>query len=214
MGIMKKRVSITVFILVAIAALIAGLFVAQHLPNKKARLAENFNGTLLDNPRSIHAFNFTGIDEKPFNNASLKGHWTMIFFGFTNCGSICPMTMAELGKMFRLLEAKKLTDLPQVVMISIDPARDDLQKLATYVRAFDPHFYGARARLKLIRRMTSELGIVYTRVAAAPGESVEQYNIQHSGAVMLFNPNGELAAFFTPPIHAEVLASDYELLIS
>jgi protein SCO1/2 len=208
----NKRVSLTVLFLVAFIALIAGIFVAQHVPDKRAVLAEKFQGTLLDHPRPIHDFSLTGIDDKSFDNQSMKGHWTMVFFGFTQCGSICPMTMAELGKMFRILEKKQVSVLPNVVMVSIDPKRDSLTTLDTYVRAFDPHFYGARGRVKAVHRMARELGIVYTKQAAAKGEPRENYNIQHSGAVMLFNPDGDLIAFFTPPIHAEALASDFELL--
>ena len=210
----KKRISLTVVALVAFASLIAGVFIAQHVPEKKVTLVEQFKGTLLDHPRAVKPFTLTGIDDKPFNNQSLQGHWTMIFFGFTNCGTICPTTMAELGKMYRLLEKNKALPLPEVVMVSIDPKRDTLLKLANYVKAFDPHFFGARGDEKSVYKMARGMGIVYMKVAADHGTPAENYNIQHSGAVMLFNPQGELTAFFTPPNTAEEVAGDYQLLVS
>ena len=210
----KKRISLTVVGLVAFVALIAGVFVAQHLPEKRATATEQFKGTLLDKPRPINSFSLMGTDDVPFDNQSIQGHWTMIFFGFTNCGSICPVTMAELAKMYRLLEKNNVQPLPQVVMVSVDPARDTLPKLAHYVKAFDPHFYGARGNSKAVHQLAKELGIAYIKVAAERGEPAENYNIQHSGAVMLFNPEGELIAFFTPPLKAKGLASDFELLVS
>ena len=214
MSILKKPVLVTVIVLIAFAALIAGVFVAQHMPDKSIFLAEQFKGTLLDKPRTIKPFALTGIDESPFTNQSMQGHWTFLFFGFTNCGSICPVTMAELGKMYRILEKHKVRALPNVVMISIDPARDTLSKLANYVKAFDPHFYGVRGSSKSVYNMASEMGIVYLKVAQTSGNTPKEYNIQHSGTVILFNPKGKLVAFFTPPTNAEALAEDYQLLVS
>ena len=210
----NKRITLTVVFLLAFAGLIAGLFVAQHLPDNKAALLAEFKGTLLDQPRTVKPFSLKGIDGQTFDNERMKGHWTMVFFGFTSCTSMCPMTMAELGKMFRMLEADKVSSLPEVVMISIDPKRDTLSKLKHYVKGFDSHFFGARGSVKSIRKMTREMGIVYMKVAPLAGESAENYNIQHSGAVMLFNPAGQLTAFFTPPLHADALAADFKRLIN
>ena len=210
----NKRISLTVVVLIAFASLIACLFVAQHLPDKKVALVEQFKGTLLDHPRAIKPFAFTKTNHTPFNNQSLMGHWTLIFFGFTNCATICPTTMAELGQMYRILEKNKVKPLPEVVMVSIDPERDTLSKLANYVKAFDPHFSGARGDNQSVHKMARGMGIVYMKIAANHGNPTENYNIQHSGAVMLLNPQGELAAFFIPPHTAEEVAHDYQLLVS
>ena len=75
----KKRISLTVVGLVAFVALIAGVFVAQHLPEKRATATEQFKGTLLDKPRPINSFSLMGTDDVPFDNQSIQGHWTMIF---------------------------------------------------------------------------------------------------------------------------------------
>lgn len=212
MSILKQRIAMTVIGLLAFSALIGGIFVAVHAPNKQSAIAAQFQGTLLDHPRLIKSFKLTGIDEKLFNNNSLNGHWTMMFFGFTRCESICPMTMAKLAKMLHILDAQDITILPQVVMVSIDTDRDTLSDLSHYVKGFESRFYGARGSDKSIKRLTRELGIVYAKDAPNPDGS-ENANIQHSGAVILFNPNGQLVAFFTPPIHAAALAADFKLLV-
>lgn len=202
----------TVVGLLAIIALSAGLFVSQHVHTKKAIDASQLTGTLLDKPRMVQPFSLTGIDHKPFNNASLRGRWTMVFFGFTKCGYLCPTTLAELGKMYRLLGEKGVKNPPQVLMISVDPVRDNLTRLAHYVKAFDPHFYGARGSMASIQAMTKEFGIAYLKVARKEAHDANDYDIEHTGTVMLFNPEGELMAFFTTPHHAEQLAHDYILL--
>ena len=209
-----KRLRLTIVILLAIVALSAGLFVSQHVHTKKTIDASQLHGTLLDTPRAIQPFSLTGIDGKPFNNANLQGSWTMVFFGFTHCGYMCPTTMAELGKTYRLLQTKGVKTLPQVVMISVDPERDSLTKLGHYVKAFDVHFKGARGQTDAIKAMTQELGIAYLKVTRKGGEDTENYDIEHTGSIMLFNPKGELVAFFTTPHQAELLAQDDMLLVA
>lgn len=172
-----------------------------------------FHGTLLDKPRIIKPFTLTGIDGKPYDQERLKGQWSILFFGFTRCGSLCPTTMAELGKMQRLLLNKNVSLKPQIVMITIDPKRDTLEKLNQYVKAFDSHFYGARGDARATHGLTQELGIAYTKVIRHSSTNSTYDDIEHTGALMLFNPKGELVAFFTPPHHAEALVEDYQLLI-
>lgn len=209
-----KRLTLTVAFLLAIVALSMGLFVSQHMNTKKVVDASQLSGTLLEEPRAVNAFALTGIDHKPFDNASLQGSWTMMFFGFTHCGSMCPTTMAELGKMYRLLEEKGVKKLPKVVMISVDPKRDNLDKLGHYVKAFDRHFYGAIGHEDAIKDLTQEMGIAYLKVAPNGVDDSENYDIEHTGTIMLFNPKGQLVAFFTTPHHAEMLAKDYMLLVA
>lgn len=214
MSLKNKKITLTVGVLLAIIGLISGIYVSQHIHfNKKINVAQ-FHGTYLEHPRTINQFSLTGTDQKPFDNTSLQGQWTMVFFGFTNCGYLCPTTMAELGKMHRILEEKGIKKLPRVVMISIDPDRDTLDKLEHYVTAFNPAFYGARGQDESIKLMTREMGIAYGKVANPGSSDPQNYDVQHSGAVMLFNTQGELTAFFTTPHHADLLAKDYMLLVS
>ncbi|KTC95979.1 SCO family protein [Legionella feeleii] len=210
----KNHIALTVAVLFAFVALITGLFVSQHIHTKKKIDVEQFNGTLLQKPREINQFDLTGIDNKPFNNASLQGQWTMIFFGFTSCGYVCPTTMAELAKMYRLLEEQKVEPLPKIVMVSVDPERDDLDKLGRYVKAFHPHFYGARGDNEMVKKMTREMGIAYAKVENPNAKNAHDYEVEHSGAVMVFNPQGGLSAFFTTPHKADFLVQDYQLLVS
>jgi protein SCO1/2 len=214
MSVKMNGVTITVAILIAIGALFTGLFVSQHIHTKKKIDVAQFHGTYLENPRTVNNFSLIGTDNKTFNNSTLQGHWTLVFFGFTNCGYLCPTTLAELGKMYRILEDRKIKELPQVVMISIDPERDNIDKLGHYVTSFQPQFYGARGEEKDIKAMTREMGVAYAKVINKDSTDPQSYDMQHSGAVMLFNPQGELNAFFTTPHRADLLATDYMLLVS
>lgn len=214
MSLKAKSVTFTLVIFLALAGLFSGIFVGHHVHFKSKMDVSSFYGTYLETPRPVKPFSLTGIDSKVFDNKSLKGRWTLIFFGFTGCGSICPTTMAELNKMYHILEENGVANLPQVVMISIDPERDNHDKLGSYVTSFNPAFYGARGDEESIKRMTKELGIAYDKVINKGSSDSKDYDIQHSGALILFNPQGEINAFFTGPHHADHLASDFMLLVS
>ncbi|KTC84834.1 SCO family protein [Legionella brunensis] len=209
-----NRKTLVVAIFLALVATLGGILIAQNLTMGRKIDPNQFNGTLLETPREINQFSLTGIDEHPFDNKSLQGQWTLVFFGFTNCGYLCPTTMSELAKMYRILEEEGVKPLPRVVMISIDPDRDSLDKLSHYVKAFNPQFYGARGSDDVVKHMTREMGVAYAKIAIPDTNDPNNYDVQHSGAVMLFNPQGELNAFFTTPHQANLLAKDFQLLVS
>jgi protein SCO1 len=206
----KKNV-MTLCIL-GLIALSFGLLLSHHnRPDKTKYLA--LHGTYLEHPRKVSAFTLTDTDNKPFDNKSLQGEWTMVFFGFTSCGYLCPTTLAEMGKMYRLLEQQGVKKLPKVVLISLDPERDSIEKLKEYVKAFHPHFEGARGTAPMIQNMTKEMGIAYAQVAIPDVNDQKAYDIQHTGTILLFNPEGQLSMFFTSPHKADLLAEDYALLV-
>lgn len=205
---MKKNIVWTVLALLAFASAAVGIFVYQHVPSTPNLSA--VKGTALSTPRTMPDFDFAATNGGRFDNARLQGHWTLLFFGFSNCGTICPVTMGELAKTYRLMEAQHLANLPQVVMVSIDPARDSLDKLREYVSAFDVHFMGARAESARIKALSETLGLAYEKVATP--QKGDDYEFQHSGTVMLINPQGKLVAFFTMPHHAEDIINDYKIL--
>ena len=198
----------------AVVALLLGVLVYQKKQQHQSLLLATVQGTILNKPRAIKPFSLTETDGVPFNNTSLRGHWTLLFFGFTHCGSICPTTMAELSKMTRILEAKGVSPLPRVVMISVDPSGDSLAGLRRYVTAFHPSFSGARGDEASIKMMAHEMGIAYTKLASRPGDKPQNDNIEHTGTLLLLNTRGELYGFFTMPHHASQLARDVQLLIS
>ena len=213
MNVAIKRINLIVAAVLAAGALVMGLLTSQAQHTQGKIDPSDFHGTYLETPRTVNDFSLTGVDNQAFDNRSLEGHWTILFFGFTNCGYLCPTTMAELAKMYRILEQNQVRTLPRVVMVSIDPERDTLDKLKHYVTSFQSSFYGARGEEQAVKLLTREMGVAYTKVIDKNNTTSENYDIQHSGALMLFNPQGELNAFFTTPHRADLLAKDYIQLV-
>jgi protein SCO1 len=196
----QHRTLVFGLIVVALFAFSVG-FVVRHYQNKITVKA----ATLLEKPRPINAFKLVDNRNHAFNKQDLKGHWTFMFFGFTDCPSICPPTMHELATMRKALQAKHIKVMPQVLMVSINPVRDTAKRLDTYVKVYDPTFIGLTGSEKQIKALSKELGIAVLRTNM-PNKHVA---LDHSGTVLLINPRGQVRAFFSMPHKAPVLASDY-----
>ncbi|MBL6752027.1 MAG: SCO family protein [Nevskia sp.] len=167
------------------------------------------SGTLLDKPRPIVDFTMTGDDGKPFTRARLLGRWHLIYVGYTYCPDVCPTTLATLKEMHRLLgaDAAKV----QVVFLSVDPERDTPQRLAQYVHYFSPDFQAITGDKAQLDALGTNLNFVYMKV---PGATPQSYSMDHSAALILVNPQAEVAGFVTPPIVAEALAADLRNLMA
>lgn len=194
------------FGLIAAVAAALGLAVgAMLLQPKSINIA---SGTLLQTPRALPAFSLTDQDGQVFDNARLNGHWTLVFAGFTYCPDICPGTLTLLKAVKAKLgpEAAKL----QVLFLSVDPARDTPERLKTYVQFFDPGFLAATAPDAELEKLARGMSFVYAKV---PGATPDSYTMDHSTALMLVNPQGQLAGFFTAPLKAESLSADLKTIL-
>jgi len=195
---------ITILIILAFIAFIAGGFVGKHLQKP---LSQKINATLLPQPRSLPPFKLMDMQEKPLTNQDLQGHWTLLFFGFTHCGHVCPMTMSVLKQVNANLRINKQNS-PRVLFISIDSQRDTPAVIKKYVISFDKDFQGATGSKQELEKLTKELGVVYMQVKP---ENTD-YQIDHSGTVFLINPLGEVYAVFSMPHDANSMTHDLETI--
>lgn len=194
-------------IVVAVLALILGIWLSMRAFGPPPEPANTVFSPSLD----IASFNLTDTNGRAFDNAALQDHWTFLFFGFTNCPSICPTTMATLNQMYQILLNDKQNPMPRVVMVSIDPDNDTPVRLQQYVSSFNPNFVGAIGSKEDIDQLTSSLNIVYTKVQTS--ENPQGYTIDHSGAVLLIDPTGRLISIFSPPLDAATMANDFQLIV-
>ena len=206
----SKLIVIILLSVVLLTAFVAYFGIVKKLPQHEE---VKIDGLVLAKPKPMVDFQLTDNTGKPFNKDSLKGHWTMMFFGFTNCGMVCPTTMASLNSMYKTLQ-KEIPDsrLPSVVMVSVDPERDTVEKMNEYVTAFNPNFIGARAELPEITALEKELHLVAVKMQAGDGKN--QYTINHSAEIMVFNPAGELQAFMSYPHEPVKMVQDFKKILT
>lgn len=194
-GIRMTVAAILGFIVLIILGFIWRLQQPAQLSDAELRL----NGAIeLSTPRIFSDFQLVDHRGEPYSLENLQGKWTILFFGFTNCPDICPTTLALLSEMYVDLEEEEKEKL-QIVMISLDPERDTVEKMATYVPYFHEDFVGVTGDPNVIFGLTTQLNIAYTQVELAE----ENYTVDHSTQLVLINPKGHYHGFFKAP-HAEV----------
>lgn len=192
-------------------AAIVGAVVFQQL-NKPA-LPES--ALYYQEPRGIKSFELTQHNGQSFNNGNLIKHWSLVFVGYTSCPDVCPTTLQNLGFIYE--ELKAIADNTQVLLVSVDPKRDSVEKLSQYIAYFNTDFIALRAEHDGLFPFARNLGLMYT----INGEE-ENYLVDHSASLVLINPDGNIAAIFkpeheigkVPTIDSDILVSDYKKIVA
>ncbi len=204
----KRGIYITVAIVATFIAAVVGMFI-HGLSRPVVLTADQLktNGAyLFDNPRSFKEFSLTDYNNEPFTPESLKDKWSLIFFGFTYCPDICPTTMALLNQFYAEQQNGDFGKDLQIIMVTVDPARDTPEKLLNYVQFFNQDFIGLTGEFLTLHRFATGLNIPFSKV---PGGG-ENYQVQHSGNVAIINPNGHYVGFLRAPLELSKLNLSYE----
>lgn len=148
-----------------------------------------------ETPRDFGDFQLVDHRGDPFTPTALEGRWTLLFFGFTHCPDICPTTLSFLARLVEQLDGTEAANT-QVVLVTVDPARDTPETLAEYVPYFDPDFLGVTGEFIEILGFARSLNAPFRKVTADDGS----YQVDHSANVMLINPRGHFHGFFKAPL--------------
>jgi len=194
----QRRILLTVAALLAfIAVIVAGFVHRITLPRVMTDTEMKVNGLYIHSqPRHFGDFTLLDHHGEPFTHESLEGQWSLLFFGFTFCPDICPVTMAFLNEFVAELEGTEAEDT-QVVMVSVDPARDTVEQLATYVPYFNEEFIGVTGEFRDRHRFATALNTPFRKVV---GDTPENYQVDHSANVVLINPRGDYHGFVKAPL--------------
>ncbi|HEX5046687.1 MAG TPA: SCO family protein [Gammaproteobacteria bacterium] len=150
------------------------------------------------------------VDQKgaPFHLASLRGNYTWLFFGFTNCPDICPLTLKTLADARAALAARAPLTTPKVVFVSVDQARDTPERIAEYLSHFDPEFVGVTATEADLAPLLKKLGVTVEKHDHGGGA----YTVVHNSTLYVLGPAGEWIALSRGPQDAAALEADYPLI--
>ena len=175
----------------------AGVWLAREVDSSAPRLT---SGTWLPRARALGEFSLTDQNGAAFTAARLEGAPTLVFFGFTHCPDVCPLTLLQLAKVKQSGVVPHL----RVLFITVDPARDTPVLLAQYVHAFDPDIIGATGTPATLAEVTRAFGVAYERVELPGGD----YTMDHSATVFLLDAHGRNVAVFSPPFDVQALTAD------
>lgn len=165
--------------------------------------------TVLPKPKKLKEFVLQETKGTPFTLASLKNHYSIVFFGYTSCPDVCPTTLLVLSRLYKKLEQAGESKDIQVVFVSVDPKRDNAKKLEKYVSYFNKAFIGVTGKAEQIAVLAGQLGASYK--VNDQGKS-DNYEVDHTGLMFVVNPDGEFAAILSPPHDADLIRSRLKLL--
>lgn len=198
---MSKRYWILVTAIV-FAAGVAGMYLARSLD--QPAVAQLESGTALPVRGELAPFDLVDTAGAAISPAELRGHPTLVFFGFTYCPDVCPTTLALLTTVQKEVKLPGL----KVALISVDPERDTPEQLGKYISSFGGDLIGLTGRPPEIVKAQRAFGVAASRVELAGGG----YTMDHSATVFLLDAQARKVAVFTPPLRAAALTRDLRKL--
>ena len=204
----RRNIHITIVIICLFMATMVGMMLSAQLrePVPSEEELRERGVFIFDQPRIVRPFSLTSHHDKDFTNDDLEGPWTLIFFGFVNCPDICPITMAMLNQVLVNMDDSSIVDSTQVVMVTVDPARDTVETLAEFVPYFNQDFIGLTGEFMDIHTFASNLNAAFQRV---PGDK-DNYTVDHTGYIFLINPRGDYHGFIRPPFTVQQFSDNYQ----
>ena len=168
-----------------------------------------YAGTVMQAPNMAPAMDgLIDTDGRPIDIDAFRGDLVLVYFGYTHCPDVCPTTLSQVAQARRRLgdDAARV----HVMMVTVDPARDEPALLGDYVRSFDPDFVGVTGELGDIERVATTYGVYF-----APTEADEDgnYDMEHTASLLGIDGEGRLRIVWPFTADAEALASDLRELL-
>lgn len=178
-----------------------------------AALQENLVTSLAlpTNFRTVQEFELLDVDGQTLSQTVFEDQWSLVFFGFTHCPDVCPITLQVMKDVVTKLEEQQHVP-PQIVFVSIDPVRDTADVMKKYIAYFNEDFVGITGDVNKVHALTSSLGIVASFTANE--DDPENYGVDHTASLLLIDPQKRVRAKVTPPHDANKIIADYLTMIS
>ncbi len=187
-------------------------------------------GDAITPARDVPTYEFTRADGSHFSTGATKNQLTVLFFGYTHCPDVCPITLADWKRVYGKLGSD--TSHVRFVFVSIDPERDTPAIAQQYVAGFEPSFIGLAGDASTTARMVKAFGVAVIPDDASaqqpnpvpmPGPSMSNMAHQHgadttklighSSQAFLLNEKGQLIAMYAPGSGWQTLLADLQALL-
>lgn len=199
-------------IVLAIAAAFAGLLVGWRFfaaPDAAPAGPALQSMKRFEAPRAIPPFQLIRDDGQPLTNESIKGHWTLVFIGFTHCPDVCPTTLAQLKQAQQAWEKLPAATRPRVLFVSVDPQRDTPEIVGRYAHAFHPDTIAATGTPPELENFARGLSLVFMKQPPEDMSKPDRYAVDHSAALAVLDPHGRMSGVIQPPFEPAKIAADF-----
>jgi len=198
---MAKRIA-------TLAAILAGMLaiLLLYLPGTRPTTT-SAPGTVAGVPAIGGPFALTDPKGNTVTEAALKDRLSLVFFGFTHCPDICPLTLQLITQA--LDDVGPAADSVLPVFISVDPERDTPEMMATYASNFHPRLLALTGTPEQVRAATQSYRVVAMKapVKDAEGKDTGDYTINHTGYIYLMGRDGKYLTHFSRDATADTLAA-------
>jgi protein SCO1/2 len=154
------------------------------------------------------AFQLTNDESKTVTAGDYRGKIAVLYFGYTHCPDVCPLTLAHLHAVLQKLG--KPADHVRILFVSVDPTRDTPAVMHDYVKAFDPRAVGLTGSAADIETLTKRYRAAFTR---EPGAADGSYEVSHSSGIYIFDESGKARLLATPADPQDKIVHDLQLLL-
>jgi|FLOH01.1.fsa_nt_gi protein SCO1 len=226
----RGKSAVIAFVLFDLALAVILLDLFQLSASREAELElRELGATIYPEPRPLSDFELRDQFGNSFTANDFLGGWSLVFFGFTSCPDICPLTMAELKQFYRALEVSE-TDKPRIILVTVDPARDTPEAMANYLDNYNENFIGLSGDVDSISNLATQLYVAqsggpydeaagaetaelhnHTEDSSTPG-STSDYLINHSAHISVISPQGENFAVMRPPHRDQDILKAFQLI--
>jgi protein SCO1/2 len=201
MTVVQRRIALGVLIAL-IGVLFAWFFI---LPRFQPHI---FAGAVIQSTQKAPRLELQASDGTTIKMTDFEGQVVVVYFGYTSCPDVCPATLSKLADAVDILGEK--ADDVQIMMVSVDPARDTPDLLADYVEHFHPNFLGVTGDEATVNRIATLYGVFYQK---SDGTEATGYTIDHTSTVILVDREGYLKLVLPFEGTAEQIAADIDYFL-
>ena len=204
---MSKKVLIFM-VLFSFGLIIGSLYIISTLdPGSKPKPAEGVINVSAANIKLNHDFNLQDINGKPFTKESLLGKYSLVYFGYTFCPDICPITLGKVKAVMDKLSSKDFEKM-QFVFVSIDMVRDNSEAVRSFIDEYgDNKMVGVIGNESEIDKLAIDLKVYHAK------SSEDSYRVNHTSYLYLINPKGELIMQFAHDAKVSDILEQLKLLV-
>lgn len=202
----RRNIIFVFFVLFGMSVLFAYF---QSLPSLLQKKPTLLTGKILTRPMELDNFELIDQNNQTFNSESLKGNWTILFFGYTNCPDVCPTTIYKLAEVKNDVNQNLPSKNFNTVLVTLDPDRDTPERLDEYIGYFDESMLGVTGTYKNIQSFSSNLSVFYQRINKDGG-----YDFNHTASIFVFNQDGSLFATMSPATSVSELRDDFYTILN
>jgi len=171
-----------------------------------------FQGSLIDPPVPAADFSLTDHNGNPFRLGDQRGKIVLLFFGYTYCPDVCPVTMSQFRQIKQQL-GETAADV-RFVFITVDPERDNAGQLRRYVPNFDPDFIGLTGERSALEIVWKNYGVYADKQPLDDSDhSGDNYLVDHTARVYLIDRQGDWRLTYPFGMEASQLTDDLEYLL-